>query len=73
MYSYILGTIEMCRGRFCYLHAKELHKIRRRIKRAQNDKLIHIEIQARKAEMELRGACDFGHQYRLRVLNSKIQ
>ena len=67
------GTWYKCNGRFCTHHARELAIIRRRIKRAQADKLLNVEIQARRAENELRGSSDHGHLYRIQVLESKAK
>jgi len=65
------GTWYRCNGRFCTHHARELSIIRRRLKRAKADKLLHVELEARRAEMYLRGSADYGHRYRIQLLESR--
>lgn len=67
------GCDNYCKGSFCGYHSHTLAIIRRRIKRAQKDKLLHVELDARQAEMKLRGGCDYGHWYRIRFLVAQIE
>lgn len=64
------GYLGVFYGQFCKYHARDLEKIRRRIKRAQKDGLVHLEIRAREAELDFRKFSDWGHIRRIQKLKA---